>query len=100
MISKNKNIFNEVEDIHNVAESGFHNSLVAVNCIPQKPHNFCYFFIAYSAFPNLKIYGKISQNQERKFFEKALKKFFEEHHLAPRFLTRLLKNDSKFYNYI
>ena len=28
----------------------------------------------------------------------ALKKFFEEHHLAPRFLTRLLKNDSKYYN--
>ena len=44
----------------------------------KKTRNFCCFFIAYSAFPNLKTYGKISQNLKGSFLEmkKALKKTF------------------------
>ncbi len=86
MISKNASIFKEVQDRYNivdVAESlgiRFH-SLRTLNNAPQKTRNFCCFFIAYSAFPNLKTYGKISQNLKGK---KALKNFFEGCNLAPQ----------------
>ena len=66
------NIFSEVQDRHSTQKTRLHNR--TLNNTPQKTRNLCCFFIAYSAFPNLKTYGKISQNLKgRKFFEMVLK---------------------------
>ena len=82
----NYNIFSEVQDRHSTQKTRLHNSLRTLNNAPQKTRNFCCFFIAYSAFPNLKTYGKISQNQERKFLKmKNGLKNIKEKHAAPLF---------------